>query len=90
VPRDVYHSDAQYFSGGFYITGREKALWWNNTFQRALETYINANAFVKDDQHIISYCVFTGSHDADYRIVYSSNNTDADKPWFIFRDFLLY
>lgn len=90
VPRDLYHSDAHYFSGGFYIAGREKALWWNDTFQRALEKYINADAFIKDDQHIISYCVFTGSLDADFRIVYSNHNTDRDERcWFVFRDFLL-
>ena len=89
VPREVYHPNAHYFSGGFYITGREKAIWWCYTFQRALETYINANAFIKDDQHIISYCIFTGSTDRDFRIVYSNNNNSIDQPWFIFRDFLL-
>jgi len=90
VPRDLYRPDAYYFSGGFYITGREKALWWNDTFQRALKKYINAGAFLKDDQHIIAYCFFTGSRDHDFRIIYSSDNTNNDKPWFLFRDFLLH
>jgi hypothetical protein len=89
IPRDLYRPDAHYFSGGFYITGREKAIWWNDTFQSALEKYINVGAFMKDDQHIISYCIFTGSRDEDFRIIYSSNNTSIDKPWFLFRDFLL-
>lgn len=89
VPRDMYHPDAHYFSGGFYITGREKALWWCHTFQRALEKYINAGAFLKDDQHIIAYCIFTGSRDRDFRIVYSDDNNSIHKPWFLFRDFLL-
>lgn len=89
VPRDLYRPDAHYFSGGFYITGREKALWWNDTFQSALEKYINAGAFLKDDQHIISYCIFTGSRDVDFCVVYSNDNNSIDIPWFLFRDFLL-
>ena len=89
VPRDLYRPDAHYFSGGFYITGREKALWWNDTFQCALEKYINAGAFLKDDQHIIAYCVFRGPRDANFRIVYSSDNNRDENAWFIFRDFLL-
>ena len=89
IPRDLYRPDAHYFSGGFYITGREKAIWWNDTFQCALEKYINAGAFMKDDQHIISYCIFTGSRDEDFRIIYSSDNTSIGDPWFLFRDFLL-
>ena len=89
IPRDLYRPDAHYFSGGFYITGREKALWWNDTFQSALEKYINASAFLKDDQHIISYCAFRGSRDQDFCVVYSNDNNSIDKPWFLFRDFLL-
>jgi hypothetical protein len=89
IPRDLYRPDAHHFSGGFYITGREKAIWWNDTFQCALEKYINAGAFMKDDQHIISYCIFTGSRDEDFRIIYSSDNTSIGDPWFLFRDFLL-
>lgn len=89
IPRDLYHPYARYFSGGFYITGREKALWWNNTFQSALEKYINAGAFLKDDQHIIAYCIFTGSRDVDFCVIYSNDNNNIDNPWFLFRDFLL-
>ena len=48
-------------SGGFYITGREKALWWCSRFQEILELYIVNNAIIQDDQHIIAHCVFTNS-----------------------------
>jgi len=59
IPRESYPPRAHLLSGGFYITGREKALWWCGRFQEILELYITNNAVIQDDQHIIAHCVFT-------------------------------
>ena len=93
IPRDLYHQGAHMLSGGFYITGREKALWWCCRFQEILELYIMNNAVIQDDQHIIAHCVFTtgGSMPAtnpDFCII-KINETNEDALWFLFRNFLL-
>lgn len=101
IPRDVYHPRAHLLSGGFYITGREKALWWCSRFQEILELYIMNNVMVQDDQHIISHCVFTncgtmngmnggttGGTNPDFYII-KINETDGDALWFLFRKLLL-
>lgn len=94
IPRDVYHPQAHMLSGGFYITGREKALWWCCRFQENLELYITNNAVIQDDQHIIAHCVFTncgtttGTTNPDFCIV-KINETKEDALWFLFRDFLV-
>jgi hypothetical protein len=81
-------------SGGFYITGREKALWWCSRFQEILELYITNNAVIQDDQHIIAHCVFTnrgtppGTTNPEFCIV-KINETNEDALWFLFRDDLL-
>ena len=92
--RDVYHPSAHILSGGFYITGREKALWWCCRFQEILEHYITNNEVIQDDQHIIAHCVFTTNRGStpgtnpDFCII-KINETNEDALWFLFRDFLL-
>lgn len=92
--RDVYSPRAHLLSGGFYITGREKALWWCCRFQEVLELYITNNTVIQDDQHIIAHCVFTncgtttGTTNTDFCII-KINETNEDALWFLFRDFLL-
>jgi hypothetical protein len=103
IPRDLYPPLAHLLSGGFYITGREKALWWCRRFQDVLEQYITNNAVIQDDQHIIAHCVFTtretvasgtmngtmtGTTSDDFCIL-KITETSQDKLWFLFRDFLL-
>ena len=93
IPRDVYTPRAHMLSGGFYITGREKALWWCWRFQEMLELYITNNAVIQDDQHIIAHCVFTNGGTTpgttpDFCII-KINETNEDALWFLFRDFLL-
>ena len=95
IPRDVYTPRAHMLSGGFYITGREKALWWCWRFQEMLELYITNNAVIQDDQHIIAHCVFTNGMNGttpgttpDFCII-KINETNEDALWFLFRDFLL-
>lgn len=95
IPRESYPPRAHIFSGGFYITGREKALWWCGRFQEILELYISNNAVIQDDQHIIAHCVFTtmngmndGTTSPDFCII-KVNETSDDKRWFLFRDVLL-
>jgi hypothetical protein len=94
--RDVYSPRAHLLSGGFYITGREKALWWCCRFQEILELYIANNVVIQDDQHIIAHCVFTngmngmnaGTTNPDFCII-KVNELIEDKRWFLFRDVLL-
>jgi hypothetical protein len=94
--RDVYSPRAHLLSGGFYITGREKALWWCCRFQEILELYIANNVVIQDDQHIIAHCVFTngmngmnaGTTNPDFCII-KINETNEDALWFLFRDVLL-
>lgn len=92
IPREIYSPRAHLLSGGFYIAGREKALWWCSRFQEIIELYITNNAVIQDDQHIIAHCVFTNGMNAgtsdDFCII-KLNETSEDKLWFLFRDFLL-
>jgi len=94
IPRDLYRENAHLVSGGFYITGREKALWWCCRFQEILELYITNNEVIQDDQHIIAHCVFTTNGGStpdtnpDFCII-KINETNEDALWFLFRDFLL-
>lgn len=102
IPRELYPPLAHLLSGGFYITGREKALWWCRRFQDVLEQYITNNAMIQDDQHIIAHCVFTtrgtasgtmnetmtGTTSDDFCIL-KVNETSEDKLWFLFREFLI-
>ena len=93
IPRESYPPRAHMLSGGFYITGREKALWWCSRFQEILELYIANNVVIQDDQHIIAHCVFTngmngGTTNPDFCII-KVNETNEDALWFLFRDFLL-
>jgi hypothetical protein len=92
-------------SGGFYIAGREKALWWCSRFQEILELYITNNAVIQDDQHLIAHCVFTIRGTASGTMngmngtttgttnpdfcIVKINETKEDTLWFLFRDFLL-
>jgi hypothetical protein len=90
IPRESYPPRAHMLSGGFYITGREKALWWCCRFQEILELYITNNVVIQDDQHIIAHCVFTngGTTTTDFCII-KVNETNEDALWFLFRDVLL-
>ena len=92
IPRESYPRRAHLLSGGFYIAGREKALWWCSRFQDILELYITNNVVIQDDQHIIAHCVFTtttpGTTNPDFCII-KINETNEDALWFLFRDFLL-
>ena len=83
-------------SGGFYITGREKGLWWCCRFQEILELYITNNAVIQDDQHIIAHCVFANNGTMNGMNGLNGLNTDfcivkvnEDALWFLFREFLL-
>lgn len=97
IPRDLYHQQSHLISGGFYITGREKALWWCWRFQEILERYITNNVVIQDDQHIIAHCVFVSNKSGDSGdsgispdfCILKVNETNEDKLWFLFRDFLL-
>ncbi len=89
IPRDLYNKHSHFVSGGFYITGREKALWWCRRFQEILELYIMNNVVIQDDQHIIAYCVFVGNTPPHDFCIVKVNETNDDKLWFLFRDFLL-
>ena len=86
VPRELYRISAHMLSGGFYITGREKALWWCCRFQDVLERYITNNAVIQDDQHIIAHCLFGTSDDF---CILKVNETNEDRLWFLFREFLI-
>ena len=97
IPIDLYNPRAHMLSGGFYITGRKKALWWCWRFQEILERYITNNVVIQDDQHIIAHCVFVSNTSGiswergiirDFCIL-TVNETNVDKLWFLFRDFLL-
>lgn len=94
IPRNVYLHNAHIISGGFYITGREKALWWCEHFQEILEKYIKNNIVVQNEQHIISHCVFINERGKNHRnpnfcIIKSVTETDQEKLWFMFREMLL-
>lgn len=92
IPKDRYIHDAHIISGGFYIAGREKALWWCSRFQEILERYITNNVVVQNEQHIIAHCVFmsenANQNNKDFCIL-KVNETHPDKLWFLFRDFLM-
>ena len=96
IPRESYHPRAHMLSGGFYITGREKGLWWCCRFQEILELYITNNAVIQDDQHIIAHCVFANNGTMNGMNGLNGLNTDfcivkvnEDALWFLFREFLL-
>ena len=88
VPIVTYPAEAHMFSGGCYITGREKAVWWCDYFQRILEKYIRNKVVVQNEQHIIAHCVFIDETN-NFCIIKSCKEICPVKLWFMFREFLL-
>lgn len=73
-------------SGGFFICYKDKITWWVNQYDNRLLLYFKHNYLVKDDQIIITDCIFTNIN--HFQFCVDNANSQFNK-WFVFQRFLL-
>jgi hypothetical protein len=71
-------------SGGFFILHKQMIHWWFYTFDDKLLNYFLNNYLVKDDQIILTDCIFSNSM---YFTLYKENRPPYDN-WFMFQRIL--
>jgi len=71
-------------AGGFYILHKQQIDWWFDTFDSKLLAYFLNNYLVKDDQIILSDCIFSNM---DKFILFRENTVNYDN-WFMFQRIL--
>jgi glycosyltransferase involved in cell wall biosynthesis len=83
LPNKQIPADQVTISGGFFILYKDKIEYLNTLFYSKLELYFNHNYLVKDDQIILSDCIF--SNFDKFHLI--SENLNLDN-WFAFSRFL--
>jgi hypothetical protein len=59
LPVQQLPSDLNTIGGGFFMIDESMIEWWKNTYDRTLKLYFDNGYLVKDDQTIITDCVFS-------------------------------
>jgi len=72
-------------AGGFFIIHEKNIEWWKTEFDSKLQIYFNNNLFIKDDQTILTDCIFSNLN--KFEICFE-NNYKYDN-WFMFQRLLL-
>ena len=72
-------------AGGFFISHKDKLEWWHNTFDERLSLYFKNNYLVKDDQIIITDCIFSN---LKHFCICKEENPIYNN-WFLFQRFLI-
>jgi hypothetical protein len=68
-------------AGGFFILYKSMIYWWFMTFDNKLHNYFKNNYLVKDDQIILTDCIFS---DLDKFTLFREYNSNFDN-WFMFQ-----
>jgi hypothetical protein len=85
LPVNPIPQNQQSVAGGFFILHKGKTDWWALEYTQKLELYFTHKYLVKDDQIIISDCIF--SNLLNFKL-YRENNPKFDN-WFMFQRLLL-
>lgn len=59
LPSEPIPADQCSIAGGFFILHKSKMDWWTKTYNSKLELYFKNDYLVKDDQIILSDCIFS-------------------------------
>jgi hypothetical protein len=71
--------------GGFFIIDESMIEWWKNTYDTKLKLYFDNGYLVKDDQTIITDCIFSNM---SMFSIHTEENNKYDR-WFLFQRLLL-
>lgn len=72
-------------AGGFFILHNTKMEWWKNLYDYKLKTYFDNGYLVKDDQTIITDCIFSNMSN----FVLHKEDSHKYDSWFLFQRLLL-
>jgi hypothetical protein len=84
LPNVPIPMDQVSFAGGFFILHYSKIEWWKETFDEKLHSYFIHGYLVKDDQIIITDCIYS---DPEEFQIYTEDIPGMDN-WFMFRRIL--
>jgi len=71
-----------FISGGFFINHISKINWWKEYYYKTLNYYIENNILIKDDQIIISDCIFSDMDKFNLHYENNSQNNIIDNDIF--------
>lgn len=84
LPIQLIPPEIRSVGGGFFIIHKNKINWWCNTLDNKLQIYFNNKRLVKDDQIILTDCIFTSPLEF---FLHVENNSSYDN-WFMFQRIL--
>jgi hypothetical protein len=84
LPKNPIPPTQNTISGGFFILHKQMIEWWTIEYTKKLKLYFEQNYLVKDDQMIITDCIF--SNPTKFK-VYQEINLYFDR-WFMFQRLL--
>ena len=76
-----------FIAGGFFMLHKSKAEWWAVTYDAKLHRHLTDGRVVKDDQQIITDCVFSNDTQSHFHICREEGGTHD--VWFLFQRTLL-
>jgi len=85
LPKNPIPPNQISIAGGFFITHKENIQWWKNTFYEKLELYFKHDYLIKDDQIIITNCIF--SNPEKFSLCREPHEKGKDN-WFMFKRLL--
>lgn len=84
LPMEELPPDLNIIAGGFFILHHTQIVWWKHLYDSTLKTYFENGYLVKDDQTIITDCIF--SNMANF--VLHKEYSDKYDNWFLFQRLL--
>ena len=85
--KEVVDPRLSFIAGGFFMLHKSKAEWWAVTYDAKLHQHLTSKCVVKDDQQIITHCVF--SKDTQHHFYICRENQNRYDNWFLFQRTLL-
>jgi hypothetical protein len=76
-----------FIAGGFFMLHKSKAEWWAVTYDAKLHQHLSRGRVVKDDQQIITDCVFSKDTQTHFHICREEGG--KYDVWFLFQRTLL-
>lgn len=78
-----------FIAGGFFMLHKSKAEWWAVTYDAKLHRHMMDGRIIKDDQQIITDCVFSNDMQSHFHICREEGNKPKYDVWFLFQRALL-
>jgi len=85
LPNIQLPPDLNTIGGGFFILHESKVNWWKELYDKTLNTYFDNGYLVKDDQTIITDCIFSNMRHFE---IHREHNEKYDT-WFLFQRLLM-